>query len=195
METFARKGPCLLGTSSQERMGTLLLFAATIVVAVSILLDGSPAKVTNGLAGLLWFGSATVLVLYAWRSDRRGSVWLAAIALTAAVAFVAKPTDFAMAVLGFGIAGALVAWFAGRNYLLWAKVIVAIYLPMHIGTAILKAVVQEMRGDGASLRTDPPPTAAIVPLVMLLAAMAGAWIVARMQTGRDKSSSTVAMER
>ncbi len=39
--------------------------------------------------------------------------------------------------------------------------------------------MRDVRGDGASIRTDPPPTAAFVPFAMLIAAMAAGWFIAR----------------
>ena len=154
-----------------ERIGTALLLAATVLVAISILLDGTGARLFNGVAGLTWFAAAAMLCAVAWRRSRRPMVWVTVGLLTGAVAFVVKPSDFLPAIIGFGLAGAIVAWVARRDGVLWARVIVGLYLPFHIGTAVLKAIYRSVSGAEASIRTDPPPTAALVPLTMLLAAV------------------------
>jgi hypothetical protein len=160
-----------------ERIGTALLLAATVLVAISILLDGTGARLFNGVAGLTWFAAAAMLCAVAWRRSRRPMVWVTVGLLTGAVAFVVKPSDFLPAIIGFGLAGAIVAWVARRDGVLWAQVIVGLYLPFHIGTAVLKAIYRSVSSAEASIRTDPPPTAALVPLTMLLAAVLGAYLV------------------
>jgi len=160
-----------------ERIGTGVLFLATVLVAISILLDGAAARVINGAAGITWFAAASLLGLAAWRSARPVWVWGAALVLTSLVAFVVKPVDFAAAVVGFGLAGTAIA-IAGRPYpVLWSKLIVALYLPFHIGTAIARVLYRSAAGDEAAIRTDPPPTAALVPLVMLLTAIASGYAI------------------
>lgn len=158
----------------------ILLLIATLVVGVSILASGAPAKVLNGIAGIMWFAAAAWLVWSALQISRRGSLWCAIILLTAVVAFVVRPSDLVLAALGFLICGALAALVAGDRRLIWPILVVALYLPMHIGTAVFKAVVRSIQGSEASLRTDPPPTAALVPLVMLIAAIAGGLLIERL---------------
>jgi hypothetical protein len=76
--------------------------------------------------------------------------------------------------------------------LLWAKLVPAFYLPMHIGTAVLKAVGRSILGMESSIRSEPPPTAAIVPAVMVAAALAGGWIAQRVKRSRGgRSDRTV----
>lgn len=167
-----------------EKTGTLVLVAATILVAFSILLDGAAARLLNGAAGLAWFSAATLMAIAAWQTAPRKVVWLAAVGLTALVAFVVTPSAFVPAIVGFGVAGAAIAFVARRDIVLWAKVVVGLYLPLHIATAVAKAVYRGATGGEASLRTDPPPTAALVPLVMLLAAVASASLVGAWQDRR-----------
>jgi hypothetical protein len=166
-----------------------LLIAAVLLVALSIILDGSAAKAFNGLAGMTWFAAATMLGIAAWRIRSGQMLWAAAIILTAMVAFVVKPSDFILAIAGFGVAGFAIALVSGRQHpYLWAKLIVGFYFPFHIGTAVLRAVYRSMTGAEASIRSEPPPTAALVPIAMLFAAVAGAWLAGALhgrRPGRD----------
>ncbi|MBA2468519.1 MAG: hypothetical protein H0V37_03865, partial [Chloroflexia bacterium] len=116
--------------------------------------------------------AAGLLGLAAWRTSRRWTVWVAAFALTCLVAFVVTPSDFVAAVVGFGLACTAIAVVARDNTVLWSKLVVGLYLPFHIGTAVAKAVYRGATGGESTIRTDPPPTAAFVPLVMLLTAIA-----------------------
>src|SRR5688500_3316702 len=99
----------MLGHGNFERRGTQLLIAATILVAISIILDGAPARSFNGVAGITWFAAAGMLVLAARHDTVDSRRWLTVGALTAFVAFAVKPNDFVPAVVGFGLAGFLVA--------------------------------------------------------------------------------------
>jgi hypothetical protein len=162
---------------SRERIGTCLLVAAIVLVALSIVLDGTVSRMLNGLAGMTWFASAGFLVLAARQRGGRVRTWLVAVGLTVLVAFVVTPSDFLPATVGFGLAGMVIALVAGRDETLWARVIVGLYLPLHVGTAMLKAAWRAVTDGDAAIRTDPPPTAALVPAAMLLAAVAGALLV------------------
>lgn len=180
---------------NSEKLGTIVLFAATVLVAVSILLDGTASRLINGAAGLAWFLAAGLLAIAAWRSSQRWSHWLVAFALTGLVAFVVTPSDFLPAMIGFSLAGAVIAVVVRDDAVLWAKVVVGLYLPFHIGTAIAKAIYRGATGGEATLRTDPPPTAALVPLVMLVTAVACASVVKalldRQTSTRDATSQAL----
>jgi hypothetical protein len=181
-----------------ERTGTVVLLVATILVAISILLDGAPAKAFNGVAGITWFSATALLVVAGWKVSRKQSLWLTLIVLTAGVAFVVKPTDMVLALLGFSPAGFLVGVLARDGRILWGTLVAGLYLPFHIGTAVLKAVGRSLTGGEASIRSEPPPTAALVPLVMLLAAMAGAavasYLIARRGAGEASSTGRSAKD-
>jgi hypothetical protein len=166
-----------------------MLVGSTAIVAASILSDGQVSKALNGVGGVVWFGAAGILGVAASRTQASWRQWAIAVGLTAVVAFVAKPTDLVNATAGLGIAGAIVAYFAPGRPILWATLIPALYLPAHIGTAIVKAVGRSVLGMESSIRTDPPPTAAIVPFAMVAAAMAGGWLVAQL---RQRGSGRVA---
>ena len=175
-----------------QNIGTSALIGSTVVVGAAIAIDGQVGRVLNGTGGLIWFGAAGVLAWAAAKTGESRTKWLVAIGLTAAVAFVAKPTDLVNATLGLGIAGAAIASFVRERQILWATLIPALYLPTHIGTAILKAIGRNILGMESSIRSEPPPTASVVPFVMVAAAIAGGWLVSRW---RDRSSPTALSSR
>jgi hypothetical protein len=169
------------------------LLAATVVVGASILAGGDVGRALNGAAGLTWFASAAVMVMEGRRRGASAHQWLGVGAATAAVAFVVRPTDLTLAIAGFGSAGLIAGLLRGRDPIFWAKMVPALYLPMHIGTAILKAAGRSALGMEANIRSEPPPTAAIVPAVMLLAAVAGGWAarwLTRSRASRGEVAST-----
>ncbi|HWV24529.1 MAG TPA: hypothetical protein VNZ58_10085 [Thermomicrobiales bacterium] len=169
----------IAGTTKLERIATGTLATATVIVGASIVADGMLAKGLNGAAGLTWFASSALFIVEGRNRGSNPMQWAGTIGLTAVVAFVIKPSDLALATVGFGGAGAVTALAVKRDPLLWAKMIPALYLPLHIETAVAKAAGRSALGMEASLRTDPPPTAAVVPAVMLAAAVAGGWIANR----------------
>nr|MDP9471758.1 hypothetical protein [Chloroflexota bacterium] len=52
-------------------------------------------------------------------------------------------------------------------------------------------VVRSVTEETAAMRTDPPPTAAIVPLVMVAAAIAASWVVQRVMLSGPAGAGTV----
>ena len=169
----------IMGTTKLERIATGTLAAATVVVGMSIVADGTLAKGLNGVSGLTWFASSAMFAIEGKRREAPVMQWAGTIGLTAVVAFLIRPSDLVLATAGFGGAGVLTGLLVKRDPIFWAKMIPAFYLPLHIGTAILKAAGRSALGMDSSIRTDPPPTAAIVPAVMLVAAIAGGWIASR----------------
>lgn len=115
---------------------------------------------------------AAVSVRQAWRDHGRRLLGAAAI-----VAFVlvnlTKPTDPTAAAVGFVLGGAVLALVAAGVQARDVALLPAIWLPMHLLVAASVALAREVRGMPAQVRTDPPPTAAIVPLVMVIAAYLG----------------------
>jgi hypothetical protein len=159
----------------------LLLIAAGLVVAIAIAASGPIARGTNGVAGILWIASAVMLVA-ARRGDTRFWSRLAVVAaIGLGLVLFIKPSDLTWAIAGFGVAGALIALLFRDQGIGWAKALSALWLPEHLGTAIGRAIYRSIRDLPTSVRTDPPPTAALVPLVMILAAWGGATIVARLR--------------
>lgn len=170
----------ILGETKLEQIATGTLVTATVIVGTSIIADGQLARALNGVAGLTWFASSAMFIV---EGRRRGSTplqWTGITALTAVVAFVVRPSDMLLATIGFVPAGFVAARIAGRDPMLWAKMIPALYLPLHIGTAVLKAAGRSALGLESSIRTEPPPTAAVVPAVMLGAALVGGWIARKL---------------
>lgn len=176
----------ILGDTKIERTATITLAVATVVVGASIVADGQLAKVLNGVAGLTWFASSAMFIIEGRRREVSRLQWLGVVALTAGVAFVVKPSDIVLASIGFIPAGFLAGMIVKRDPIFWARIIPALYLPLHIGTAVLKAVGRNLLGMESSIRTDPPPTAAIVPAVMLVAAVVGG-AIAKAVLGRRRS--------
>lgn len=174
----------LLGETKQERIATGTLAVATVIVGASIVADGQLAKILNGIAGVTWFASSAMFILEGRRRGSSPLQWAGITALTVVVAFIVKPSDIWLASAGFIPAGFIAARIAGRNPMLWAKMIPALYLPLHIGTAVLKSVGRNALGLESSIRTEPPPTAAVVPAVMLGAALVGGFIARKLAKSR-----------
>ncbi|MCO5225919.1 MAG: hypothetical protein M9953_11330 [Thermomicrobiales bacterium] len=171
----------ILGETRLERITTGTLAIATVVVGASIVADGNLARALNGVAGLTWFASSAMFIVEGRRRGSSSLQWAGITALTAVVAFVIKPSDIVLASIGFVPAAFVAGSMVKRDPMLWAKMIPALYLPLHIGTAVLKAAGRSALGMDASIRSEPPPTAAVVPFVMLAAAMVGGWTVTRMK--------------
>lgn len=172
-------------TMRWERIGTGLLISATLVVGASILAGGDFGRALNATGGVCWFLAAGMLVSAARKSSRQPTMWAGVIGLTAVVAFLVRPSDLVLATIGFGAAGILAGLLARDHELLWVTLIPGLYLPFHIGTAVLKATVRSMMGIETSIRSDPPPTAAIVPLMMVAAALLGGYAVVSIKAWRS----------
>ena len=168
----------ILGETGLERKATATLAAATVIVGASIVADGTMARALNGVAGLTWFSSSAMFIVEGRRRGSSPLQWSGILALTAGVAFVIRPADLVLALSGFVPAGFLAAAAVRRDPMLWTKMIPALYLP------VLKAAGRNALGMESSIRTEPPPTAAIVPAVMLGAAVAGGWLATRFGRGR-----------
>lgn len=180
----------LPATTRLERVATLTLAIATLIVGASIVADGGLARVLNGVAGLTWFAASAMFILIAHRRGATARQWLGILVVTAVVAFVVKPSDIVLATVGFTSAAFIAGFVNQRDPMLWAKLVPALYLPLHIGTAVLKAVGRNALGMEASIRTEPPPTAVIVPVVMLLAALVGGYIATHVVARRSPQAES-----
>jgi hypothetical protein len=168
------------GNSWKTAAGGLML--AAIIVGVAIVVGGSAARALNGVGAVLWLASGVMLAISLPAPERRALGWAAAVASGLLLGAIVRPGSLVPAIVGFGIAGAIVAFAAGDRTGVWALLVPAIYLPVHLLIGIGRALLTE-RG----VRTEPPPTAAIVPLVMLLAAGAGGALVAwHVRRGRGR---------
>lgn len=180
----------LLGETKLEQRATVTLAVATVIVGASVVTDGALSRGLNGIAGLTWFASSAMFVIEGRRRGASALQWAGIAALTAGVAFVIKPSDLTLAIAGFAPAGFLAGVIGRKDPMLWAKLVPALYLPMHIGTAVLKAAGRNMLGLEASIRTEAPPIAGVVPLVMLGAAMAGGWLANKASRDVDRLPDT-----
>jgi len=169
-----------------EQTGTVLLVAAALVVAVAIMASGPIARGTNGVAGILWISSSVMLIAARGDDPRFWSRLAIVAAIGLGLVLFIKPSDLTWAVAGFGTGGVLIAVLFGEQGVGWAKVLPALWLPEHLGTAIGRAVYRAVRVLPTSVRTDPPPTAAFVPLAMILAAWGGAVIVERLRNRQER---------
>ena len=169
-----RARPASLPITAAAAPGGLLILAAAIV-GLAIALDGTAARLLNGVGGLCWLAAAALLAR-SLRRDRERPIPLALAAVAVLTfALAVRPSDLLASLVGFSVAGALVAAVARRHPLRWALLVPAAWLPAHLAIAILRA----LRDDAGTVRADPPPTAALVPLSMVLAALAAAWLVDR----------------
>ena len=164
------------------------LVLAGLIVALAIVLDGQAAKPVNGVGGVIWLICAGVLGARLWREPRPIRTVGVAALLTLVLTALFPPSTPLPAVLGFGVGGAAMAlWKDGR--VAWAALLPALWLPMHLIIAVVRAVVGALLGSEEHLRTDPPPTAALVPLLMVLAALIGGWLVGWVSQRRGRRSS------
>ena len=153
--------------------GTLLVVAAAIV-GLAIAADGTLARMLNGVGGLCWLAAAVALALGVQRERRlQGALVTAGVVLL--LALVVRPSDLAAALVGFSLGGAVVAFAVGNQPLRWALLVPAAWLPAHLAIAIVRAAA----AGNPRVRTAPPPTAALVPVAMVLAALAGGLVIVR----------------
>lgn len=172
------------GRTSNEKLGTVLLLLAGVVVAVAIATEGAISRTVNGVAGILWIASAWML-LSSLRSDAKFWPRLAQVTgICLILVLFVRPSDLALALTGFSAAGAIIAATIGQRGFTWATLLPALWLPVHLGTAVVKALYRAATDQEAALRSDPPPTAAIVPFAMIVGAMLGAWVVRKFLLNR-----------
>jgi hypothetical protein len=174
-----------LHTAQIEKTGDIVLMAASLLVGVAIASPDPISRAINGVSGLLWMAGAALLVA-ALRDDSRFWMRLGLVAVAGMVLVLAvRPSDLLMATVGFGIAGGAVAAVTGARGFAWAKLLAALWLPEHLLTAVVRAVYRAARDLPATIRSEPPPTAALVPFAMVAAAFAGGWLVIRLREQRS----------
>lgn len=165
-----------------------LLAASAAIVGVAIALDGTPARVVNAVGIVGWFAAGVWLVRSVRRVDGRVVGAAATPATVLVLAFVVRPTDLFAALIGFSIGGAIVAAVGRGAPLHWALLLPAAWLPAHVGVAIGRSLL----AGATSVRTDPPPTAVVVPLAMVAAATASGLLVGRFRAARRPVSPPAA---
>jgi hypothetical protein len=155
------------------------LLAAGVVVGIAIALDGAVSRAFNGLAGILWFIAAAALVSEARRRAEARELIATTVLYGVVLVVAIRPSDLLWASVGFAAAGAMIALRTSSGPERAALLLPALWLPIHLGVALSKAIYRTIADQPASIRTDPPPTAALVPLAMIVAAYAGGWAVVR----------------
>jgi hypothetical protein len=87
-----------------------------------------------------------------------------------------RPVDPWLAAIGFGWGGVAVGWIGRDLGSKLGALLGALWLPAHLTIAVIRAGIRELQDKPATLRSDPPPTAVLVPLIMV----AVAWFAAAM---------------
>jgi hypothetical protein len=163
----------------------VLLVIASLVVAVAILLSGEEIGSTiSGIGGILWIAAAIWMLVELRTEPRRIVIGLVALAGALVMAAVVKPGNYLEAIVGFAIAGAAVGFAAGPGAARWAMLPAALYFPLHIIIAIGRVAVS---GGARSVRTQPPPTDALVQVAMVAAAGIAGYLVAMLFQQREES--------
>jgi len=156
-----------LTVSGRRAVGGLAI--AALLVGLAIALDGPMSKAVNGVGGLAWLLSTVFLIRFL-RTVRHRLVPAASVAVVVLVlATVIRPSDVWAASVGFFLGGAVVSVLAAEKRLAWSAMVPAMWLPVHLSLAIARGIA----GVAPRIRTDPPPTAALVPLAMVIGALAG----------------------
>lgn len=181
---LSRHGADTLVLRPPRYAGIVLLVIAALVVAVAILTSGAISRGVNGAGGILWLISLILIWRDLGRGDRPLMMLAGVLAITVVLVLVVKPSDVVTAALGFGCAGLLAGLAARRQEVMWAAMIPALWLPVHLSIAISRAVLDAASERAATVRTDPPPTEAFVPFMMVVAAVAGGLAVAAMRRSR-----------
>ena len=161
------------------------MIAASLIVGLAIATSGPLGKTVNGIGGILWIISAVAFGLRLKSTPnwvRNASI---AFALTLTLVLLVKPTDLIWAAIGFTIAGMLLSFFVSERRLEWAGLMAAIWLPTHLLVAIVRVIERSIRDLPASVRTDPPPTTALVPFAMVVCALLGSRIVEAIRAKRN----------
>lgn len=143
------------------------LIAAAAIVGVAIVADGTSSRIANGVGGTLWLVATGGLIWSARQAVRILTV-VALVTVATLLALVVRPTNLALALVGFGAGGALVASLAPSVPITWSAMLSGLWLPAHIVTSIGRSL---LAGDEARVRTEPPPTAALVPLAIVVGAI------------------------
>jgi hypothetical protein len=170
--------------------GAELLLAAGVIVGAAIALDGSVSRGLNGIAGILWIAAAGSLLREASKRREFRGLLTTTVLYCLALVVAIRPSDFLWAAVGFTAAGAAIALRSSGAPERAALLLPALWLPIHLLVAIGKAVYRSLADQPANVRTDPPPTAALVPLVMIVAAYAGGWLVGWYRARGSKPAAT-----
>lgn len=142
------------------------LVVAGLIVALAIVIGGSAARALNGVGALVWVGSGALLAISLPGPERLPLAWVAALVSGVLLGAVVRPGTFPVAIATFAVAGAAVVLLSGDRTGGWALMAPAIYLPVHLAIGIGRAILR-----GSEMRVAPPPTAALLPLSMVIASL------------------------
>ena len=166
-----------------DRMGLLAL--AAVVVGIAISIDGDSRRFVNGIGGIIWIVAAARITIRAIGVGVERMQLLLVLSTILVLSVLVRPTDIAWALIGFGWGGVLVGFVGRERGSMLGALLAALWLPAHLLIAIGGSLVRELRDQPAALRSDPPPTALVVPLVMVLAAWVFAVLAANWRTARE----------
>lgn len=172
-----------------DRVQYLVLAAVIIGVAISI--DGDARRIVNGIGGIVWLIAGYLIVTRAVSAGVSVKQVFQVAFVILILSYLIRPTDPLWAVIGFGWGGVIVG-FNGQN--LGSKMgamLGALWLPAHLLLAVIRAVVRNVSDEPPALRSDPPPTAAVVPLIMVVAAWLFAALAADWRNSRDEAQPGV----
>jgi hypothetical protein len=163
----------------------VLLALAAVLVGVAISIDGDSRRFVNGIGGIIWIAAAARITVRAFGIgvDRMQLVLVLSTILVLSV--LVRPTDIAWALIGFGWGGVLVGFVGRERGSVLGALLAAWWLPAHLLIAISRSVIRELSDQPTTLRSDPPPTAILVPLVMVLAAWVFSVLAANWRTARE----------
>lgn len=167
-------------------LGPLLLLAAGLLVAIAIIAGPPVSQGINGVAGAVWVASAVYLLLELRHVRNALPIFAVALAGALVMGIVVRPATYLEAVTGFFLIGAAVAIVAEHSELKWAMLAPALYFPVHIAFSIGKVLLSDAPRQ---VRTDPPPTEALVPLSMVLAAALAGFVVSAIRQHRGGTAT------
>jgi hypothetical protein len=162
------------------------LLAAAVVVGIAIGMNEDSRRIVNGIGGVLWMVGGFLIIT---RAIAAGVSWRQiglVLAVILVLSYLIRPTDPVWAAIGFGWGGVVVGYAGGAMGSRLGAMLGALWLPAHLLTAVVRAGIRELRDQPASLRSDPPPTAVVVPMVMVLAAWIFAALAAEWRAGREE---------
>jgi hypothetical protein len=166
--------------------GIIVPVAAAAIVGVAIAIGGDARRAINGIGGMLWLIGTVIVVTRAVAAGiNRNQVILIGIVI-ALLTWLVRPVDPAWAAIGFGWGGVVVGYFGGRIGSKAGAMLAALWLPTHLLMAVGRAAFEALRDESTVVRTDPPPTAALVPLIMVGAAWLFATLTAEWRLNRSE---------
>jgi hypothetical protein len=148
----------------------LLLAVAAGVVGIAISIDGESRRFVNGIGGIIWIVAAARITIRAIGVGVERIQLVLVLTTILVLSVLIRPTDLLWALIGFGWGGVLVGFVGRERGSVLGALLAAWWLPAHLLIAISRSVIRELRDQPAALRSDPPPTALLAPLVMVLAA-------------------------